>query len=144
MSATHSVPRSVTIVHWQRTAAVFLGLAGIELAGYGGLLPSPGAIAVHGWSMFGFGVTLLTLLGLVCISAAAGVWRGRAWGRAVALPITLIILAYHLWWRLQWAGPPADRMDSVAGLIPALVVPLACSAFIIFVLTRRWTRAGLP
>jgi hypothetical protein len=143
-STTRTAPSSASRLRWRRAAAVLLLLPSIELVLYAGFLPAPAGIAIAGQPVFGFGVSVVTLLGFGGIAAATGVWRGRAWGRSSGVAATLVILAYHAWLPLQRSIGPTGALDLVSLLAGALVVPVACSAFILFALARRWTPAGGP
>jgi hypothetical protein len=78
-------------------------------------------------SMHGWGVPLMIAVSLACAVAGLGLWRGRPWGRIVAVGILVIQLA-------------GDVLNVALGLEPRAMVGIPIVAALLAYLTR--TRVG--
>ena len=82
-----------------------------------------GFVSMHGWA-----VPLMIAVSLACGAAGLGLWRGRPWGRIVAMSILVIQLA-------------GDVLNVALGLEPRAIVGIPIVAALLVYLTRASVRA---
>jgi hypothetical protein len=110
---------------WVLLAAVILGLQGVALIFYAGILRP--VVAAIDLPFLGHADITYLVTGMLALLAAAGIGLRRPWGRALGMiaAVTSALLAL-----VTASSPPL----AIAGLVlPAIVVVL---------LWRQWPRAG--
>lgn len=118
-----------------RTAAALVGLEGLGIAALAGWQ----VVALAGGDtdsiVSAVALIVLTLVGaIVVIAFAAGVLRGRSWGRSGAIVTQLLILAVAL------GAATGQYAHPLVGL--ALAVPAAIALVLLFVAARGAGRPG--
>jgi hypothetical protein len=78
----------------------------------------------------------MSALGVASLAAAAGVFRGQAWGRALGVGLTIAGLAQGV---LRFADQ-APRSGSLPEALAYLVVNVAIGGCLLWLLLRRWPK----
>jgi hypothetical protein len=141
MTATVPGDRRDRARGWRRTAALLILLPSLSTLVYAPFLVVPVGPQLIA-AVAGFGVNSLTVLGLAGLAAAVGVWRRRGWGRLLGAAVTVLLIALSAWWPSQRLDAPDEPLTLAAAWLAAMVLPLACGSFILYVLWRRWEHAA--
>jgi hypothetical protein len=109
---------------WIILAGAILAFEGLSVLVYAGFLRAPFDGMTVTLPFLGQAAVLWLALGVLDLVAAAGVYRRRAWGRALGIASALLSI-----------GTNALLIGSVdLALVPGLVLPVA----VLFALGRRW------
>lgn len=108
---------------WTIVAAGVLGLQGLSMAVYAGIL-RPVGVALD-VPILGRADVVYLAFGILAIVAAAGVGRRRPWGRVLGMSVAVASGLLMFW----TASSPAFG-----------IVALALPAFVVYALWRQWPR----
>lgn len=116
-----------------RIAALLIGLEGLLGLLYGGIVPLLPPVVNVPEPM------VASLLGLVGLVAAVGLWRWQTWGRWLGIAITLWSVARSIGAIAILAGAaPAGTAVPVPDPLLDVIVPLTIDGIILVVLVTRW------